>query len=87
MLASSGYIARVDPSTCIACGECSEACPFEAIDAEGDLAIVDEAACMGCGVCVSVCQQQALALERDATKSPPLEIRDLIEQAGAVGKF
>ncbi len=82
MLASSGYIARVDPDECIACGDCSEACPFEAIETDGDSVIVDEAACMGCGVCVSVCQPQALTLALDTTKSPPLEIRELIEQAG-----
>lgn len=82
MLASSGYVARVDPSECIVCGECSEACPFGAINAQGELAIVDEAKCMGCGICVSVCQQQALTLVLDAAKSPPLEIRALIEQAG-----
>ena len=82
MLASSGYVARVDPGDCIGCGTCSEACPFEVIEADGDLAIVDEAACMGCGVCVSVCQQQAQTLELEPTKSPPLEIRELIEQVG-----
>lgn len=82
MLACSGYIARVDPSECIACGTCSDACPFEAIDAQGAMAIVNEAECMGCGVCVSVCQQQAIRLALDATKSPPLEIRTLIEQVG-----
>jgi ferredoxin len=38
---------------------------------------------MGCGVCVSVCPPQALTLVLDATKSPPLEIRELIQQAGS----
>ncbi len=82
MLASSGYVARVDADECIACGDCSEACPFEAIETDGDLVIVDEAGCMGCGVCVSVCPPQALTLALDPTKSPPLEIRELIQQAG-----
>jgi ferredoxin len=82
MLASSGYVARLDSGECIACGECEEACPFGAIEVDGDVAIVDEAVCMGCGVCVSVCSEQALTLARDASKSPPLEIRELIEQAG-----
>jgi NAD-dependent dihydropyrimidine dehydrogenase PreA subunit len=82
MLASSGYVVRVDADECIACGTCSEVCPFEAMQMDGSLLVVDEAACMGCGVCVSVCEQQALTLELDATKSPPLEIRELIEQAG-----
>jgi len=82
MLASSGYVARVDPSECIVCGECREACPFAAIEVDGDLVIVDDGLCMGCGVCVSVCPEQALTLARDATKSPPLEIQELIELAG-----
>lgn len=31
MVASSGYVAQVDELGCIACGDCEEACPFDAV--------------------------------------------------------
>ena len=83
MLASSGYIARVDEESCIACGTCSENCQFGAL-ATGDLFMqVDVTRCMGCGVCVDKCPNEAISLERDFSKSEPLEILALMEKAAA----
>ena len=62
MLASSGYVAQVDPSECAACGSCQEHCQFGAISVNGH-AVVDAAECMGCGVCVSQCPQEAMSLD------------------------
>lgn len=74
MLASSGYVAEVDEALCIACGNCVEACPFQAL-ALGEYApVVDSALCFGCGVCVSRCEEDALSLVRDPAKAPPLQI-------------
>jgi len=83
MLASSGYVARVDDEICVACGNCEPNCQFGAL-ASGDLTMqVDMAKCMGCGVCVDKCPQEAISLERDANKGEPLEIFALMEKAAA----
>ncbi len=73
MLISSGYVARVDTTTCIACGLCERTCAFAAIHVQG-AAQVNAAACMGCGACVNLCPAGALQLERDATKPTPLDV-------------
>lgn len=81
MLASSGYIAQLDPQDCIGCGTCEENCQFHAIHLVDYTAQIDHSNCMGCGVCVNHCDQQALSLVRDATKGAPLEILSLLDAA------
>jgi ferredoxin len=78
MLASSGYVAKVDESLCAGCGECADDCPFAAISMDNGYAVVDGAACMGCGVCVDHCPQEAISLQRDPGRGEPLEIQKLI---------
>jgi len=78
MLASSGYVARVDATLCAACGTCASYCQFRAITVPDGHAVVDTTACMGCGVCVSHCPQAALSLVRDMSKSAPLELDALL---------
>ena len=77
MLASSGYVATVDRASCIGCGSCAEACPFDALSLEDGVPSIDAAACMGCGVCVARCSQGALALTPDPAKGEPLRIDEL----------
>jgi len=74
MVASSGYVARVEEAACTACGVCEESCPFGAIEMDGT-AVVNWEACMGCGVCVGQCPSQALSLVRDEKKGEPLDVR------------
>ena len=81
MLASSGYVARVDEGLCVACGSCADYCQFYAIAADDGFARIDAAACMGCGVCLAHCPQEAITLVRDPAKGEPLEIRDLMSRA------
>ncbi len=78
MLASSGYVSRVDPGRCAGCGLCADLCPFGAVALRDHLAVIDVARCMGCGVCVSHCPNEALSLVRDPARPAPLEIRDLL---------
>jgi ferredoxin len=78
MLISSGYVSRVDESLCIGCGDCDDACPFEALTVEDGVAVIDGAKCMGCGVCVDECEVGALSLVLDEGKPAPLEIETLI---------
>lgn len=82
MLASSGYLAAVDPDLCLACGACVENCQFTAISQAGALpAQIDQARCMGCGVCVNQCPNAALTLQRAPAKGEPLEILSLMTKA------
>jgi ferredoxin len=85
MLASSGYVARVDENLCISCGDCAQTCNFTAITIKA-IAEIDEEKCMGCGVCVNHCPQGAIRLERLSSKGEPLEIRELIEAYKKAGE-
>jgi ferredoxin len=82
MIASSGYVAQIDPARCTGCGLCAEVCPFKAVRVEEDgrgrrVARVDDAACMGCGVCQARCAFGVPVLVRDARKPIPMDIAAL----------
>lgn len=74
MLASSGYVARLDLGACVGCGVCVSKCQFGALlqNKAKEAPLLDDAACMGCGVCVPHCAKKALRLERDKTRPAPL---------------
>jgi ferredoxin len=74
MLASSGYLSRVDESRCQGCGTCVEYCQFTAISIVDDHSTIDEVMCMGCGVCVSHCPNGALQLELAPWKGAPMTL-------------
>jgi ferredoxin len=76
-VASSGFVANIDPDLCNACGECEKVCPFEALHVNGS-ATRDWEKCMGCGVCVDKCATEAIALVRDEKKGIPLDVRQLV---------
>jgi NAD-dependent dihydropyrimidine dehydrogenase PreA subunit len=77
MVASSGYVAQVDPDLCIACEECVDACPFDAVHLEGETAVVKWADCMGCGVCEIRCATGGMSLLLAPEKGLPLDVRTL----------
>lgn len=82
MLASSGYLCRIEWELCRGCGICEDTCQFFAIHVLDSKAVVDEDACYGCGVCVDQCEFGAAELVRSAEKGKPLEIRSLLESTG-----
>ena len=66
-IVAEGMINRVDASLCRACGECENACRFEAVSIKEvsrgrKLAVVNEALCRGCGVCNVVCPTGAASV-------------------------
>jgi ferredoxin len=74
VIASSGYVAKVDEELCSVCGTCADACPFSAISISA-VAEVDREKCMGCGVCTGQCSNGAITLLRDEGKGAPLDVR------------
>ncbi len=80
MLASSGYISRVDVDQCAGCGTCQDFCQFGAISLVDGTAFVHAELCMGCGVCASKCTSEAISMVRAPDKGDPLEIQHLIER-------
>ncbi len=72
MLISSGYLCVVDEHLCIGCGDCQDACQFQALSLVDSCNTVDVEKCMGCGVCVSKCPQEALSLRLAPEKGQPL---------------
>ncbi len=84
MIASSGYVCRVDAHLCSGCESCVEACHFGALSLADGMAAVDAEKCMGCSVCTSRCLPGALSLVRDPSKGEPLEIHKLIANTGRI---
>ena len=80
MLASSGFVVQRTSETCVGCGLCVDACPFDALTLEEGQVRIGEATCMGCGVCVSRCAHGVLALVRDPEKGEPLILSELLAE-------
>ncbi len=77
MLASSGYLSRINREICAGCGDCAASCQFFAITVIEGTAVVDEQECFGCGVCVDQCPEGAIELVRAPARGTPLEIEVL----------
>jgi len=56
---------NIDIDKCTGCGECVEACPFDAIayNAVIEAYEIDMNACVGCMSCIPVCKSRAIQCE------------------------
>ena len=77
------YLATIDSDRCLWCGECQEACPYDAIEkvsVDGkEVARVLPALCKGGGVCVPVCPEDAI----DLTGYSDAQVRSMIDALAA----
>lgn len=64
---------------CVGCGECVEACNFDAIELHSPAAIISER-CKGCGRCVPACPNNAIRLEIETEEK---DIEQLMERIRA----
>ena len=65
--------AIIDKEKCIACEECVEVCPVEAIEVVDEMAQVDDT-CNLCGLCVDACEYEAISMpEAEAVQTDDIE--------------
>jgi heterodisulfide reductase subunit A len=55
-------IAYSNASLCAGCGQCAEACPYNAISIVNHAAEVNPYLCKGCGTCAAACPNKAMTL-------------------------
>jgi hypothetical protein len=67
---------------CIACKECIETCPAQAIFIRNEKAYIDPVKCIGCASCIAACQQNAIEVNWEAGGSNIQE--KMVEYAKAV---
>jgi electron transport complex protein RnfB len=65
------YKSHIDPGLCVACGDCIERCPMEAIQEGDSVSEVLEERCIGCGLCVSTCPEKAISLSEKPNMDEP----------------
>ena len=77
----SSYVARIDPDSCTARGDCMDRCQVDAIK-EGETVIaVEPARCIGCGLCVSTCPAEAIKLvAKEDQKTPAKDFDEMLER-------
>jgi len=55
---------RIDPDTCIGCGQCLSECPSSAISGEKKKThVLDTAKCIQCGICREICPTNAVRVK------------------------
>ncbi len=51
---------KLDAGLCVACGNCADVCPQDAITIV-DVCTIDESVCVECGLCIDECPSGALS--------------------------
>jgi Na+-translocating ferredoxin:NAD+ oxidoreductase RNF subunit RnfB len=71
---------------CLGCGDCVEACQFDAIhlNAETGLPEVDEEKCTACGACAKACPRSIIELRKKGPKGRRVFVACMSKDKGAV---
>src|SRR5690606_27486603 len=78
----------IDPTSCLGCYACVDACPFDVLAVERYVAVVarpDE--CCGVVVCEQVCPNGSLSIEEGAPVQDSPEVDEHLESADVPGIF
>jgi len=80
----SYYKSTIDPDLCVACGDCIERCPMDAIQEGESVSEIIDGRCIGCGLCVSACPEEAISLtEKQNMEVPQKDFQDTLNQIEA----
>ena len=73
---------------CLGCGDCVEACQFDAIHMNEETGIpeVDEEKCVACGACVKACPRHIIELRKKGPKGRRVYVSCMNKEKGAVAK-
>ena len=80
LIMATYFIRETDEVECIACGNCIELCPVDALNMGDDFPVVDEAWCIGCGLCLARCSTGASRLRKKSEAVPSHDFRELHER-------
>jgi Pyruvate/2-oxoacid:ferredoxin oxidoreductase delta subunit len=77
---NSGFEPRFDADLCVACEDCIERCPAEALAmGDNDVPEVDLDRCFGCAVCATGCPTEAIAMDAKSDfPAPPKDPKELV---------
>ena len=82
VLMATYYLRYTDKDECMACGDCIDICPVNALTLDGDYPTIDEEWCIGCGVCIVKCLNGAAKLRLRPDRKdvvPPSNFEELHE--------
>lgn len=87
---TSRFIAVVDQSECLACGDCTAVCYTHALVMENDQLQFYPELCIGCGLCAGRCSESAIQMslrdEPPAVFATSAKLEAKIQQEAIVGK-
>lgn len=73
---------------CLGCGDCTNACQFDAIKINPETGIpeVDDEKCTACGACVKACPRHIIELRKKGVKNRRVYVRCVNHDKGAVAR-
>lgn len=66
----------IDPAKCTGCGDCMDACEYDAIEGKsGFIHVIDDTMCEKCDACRKVCAEGAILLNAPQMRTPSKPVR------------